>query len=408
MKRAAALLIAVFMMLVPFAADVYAAKATGKTSSSGIEKDLILGITDFKGKIEVKKPMKTYSQQNFDKFYDEVYEVLEGLMVDKRFFYVTDDVSCSGKYHDGTATVYVTMHYNCTKNQYSANKKKFDKALGEMMAGMDKKWTDVQKAAYLHDKLALNTTYLIRGSGRYTGTTYSALVEKKALCAGYARTYSLLLNEAGIENRYIVGDATNNRGTDSHAWNLVKIGKSWYHVDCTYDDADTTTDGKKYPYYVQHEYFLKSDKALTRHSNYEKGIAKSTLYDKMDWDSYSRFAYYGSGIIYYSDGAIKSFNTKTNKVSKLLSAKDNWIIDTKKGTMYYDKSFCTLVYRKKMIYYNLAHSVYRYDPKTGKVKAIYTNTKSDDMIIAIYEKDNKLYGTFEDFYNHTKECVIPD
>ena len=54
MKRAAALLIAVFMMLVPFAADVYAAKSTGKTAASGIEKDLILGLTDFKGKIEVK------------------------------------------------------------------------------------------------------------------------------------------------------------------------------------------------------------------------------------------------------------------------------------------------------------------------------------------------------------------
>lgn len=58
----------------------------------------------------------------------------------------------------------------------------------------------------------------------------------------------LLLKQAGIEAMIIVGP-TKPDGV-GHAWNLVKIGKSYYHLDATWDEGKS--EDKWY-------YFLKSD-----------------------------------------------------------------------------------------------------------------------------------------------------
>ena len=56
-------------------------------------------------------------------------------------------------------------------------------------------------------------------------TDYHALVEGVSVCQGYALATKLLFDEAGFESRVIFS-------TD-HAWNLVKIGDSYYHLDST-------------------------------------------------------------------------------------------------------------------------------------------------------------------------------
>ena len=51
----------------------------------------------------------------------------------------------------------------------------------------------------------------------------------KAICDGYASTFKKMCIYTGIKCEYI---ASNN-----HAWNLVKIGKKWYHYDTTWNDC---------------------------------------------------------------------------------------------------------------------------------------------------------------------------
>ena len=62
------------------------------------------------------------------------------------------------------------------------------------------------------------------------------------VCDGYARCYRRLMQRAGIETYYV--DAANIDGWDKtgHAWNLVKIGENYYHVDVCWDDGKTGTD----------------------------------------------------------------------------------------------------------------------------------------------------------------------
>ncbi len=62
---------------------------------------------------------------------------------------------------------------------------------------------------------------------------YGALVNRKAICVGFATTVQLLMDMAGVECVTVVGAAF--RSTEDHAWNMVRLNGDWYCVDATWD-----------------------------------------------------------------------------------------------------------------------------------------------------------------------------
>ncbi len=62
-------------------------------------------------------------------------------------------------------------------------------------------------------------------------SAYGAAVEGKAVCQGYSLLLYRLLQELGIKNRMISGEA----GGISHIWNIVEIDGYWYNMDTTWD-----------------------------------------------------------------------------------------------------------------------------------------------------------------------------
>lgn len=107
---------------------------------------------------------------------------------------------------------------------------------------------DREKAHYLHDYIASNVAYEFSEDDQ---TAYGALVEGKAVCAGYARAYQYLLQKAGIKAWYVTGNGLNpTTGTsERHGWNLVFIDGKCYYTDVTWDDQVSDT---------YHAYFLLS------------------------------------------------------------------------------------------------------------------------------------------------------
>ena len=68
------------------------------------------------------------------------------------------------------------------------------------------------------------------------GTPYGALIEHRAVCAGYATTFRLFMQMLDIECMVV-------HSTDCiHSWDLVKIDDHWYHVDI-YSDVDSAMYG---------------------------------------------------------------------------------------------------------------------------------------------------------------------
>lgn len=110
---------------------------------------------------------------------------------------------------------------------------------------------DIQKVKVLHDWVCSHT--------EYNNQDQNALVQNNSdnglfffdstQCQGYSNAYDLLLHEAGIEG-YTVCNNT-------HAWNIVKLGGHYFHVDTTWDDGDT----------VSHKWFLKTDREIKKEKN---------------------------------------------------------------------------------------------------------------------------------------------
>ena len=60
---------------------------------------------------------------------------------------------------------------------------------------------------------------------------YGALVLKKAVCLGIACGFKILCTEIGIPTIVVSGKADE----EGHAWNIIEIEHTFYHVDCTWD-----------------------------------------------------------------------------------------------------------------------------------------------------------------------------
>lgn len=64
---------------------------------------------------------------------------------------------------------------------------------------------------------------------------YGALIEKSAVCEGYARAAQLIFSLCEVESYYVTGDTS----AGGHAWNMVKIDNEFYHLDSTWNDVDS-------------------------------------------------------------------------------------------------------------------------------------------------------------------------
>ena len=82
---------------------------------------------------------------------------------------------------------------------------------------------DYEKALWLYDQLIVNLT---PGA---SDDALTALTEFSASPLGYANAYTALMRAAGFEIQTVVGNNT--------AWNVVKLGGAWTHVDVWADDA---------------------------------------------------------------------------------------------------------------------------------------------------------------------------
>ena len=69
-------------------------------------------------------------------------------------------------------------------------------------------------------------------------TVVGALIDKKAVCEGYARALVHLLQLCGIEAAEAVGDI--RKDGIPHAWCIARIDGNYYYLDPTWDDRSNT------------------------------------------------------------------------------------------------------------------------------------------------------------------------
>lgn len=132
----------------------------------------------------------------------------------------------------------------------SAVKSQIDAWMPQIQAG----GTEVAKAKIAHDLIINKVQY---DMGYYYGSydnpfhqsAYSVFADDYTVCAGYTKAFTILMNGAGVDTIAVT--------SSDHAWNLININDSWYHLDCTWDDADGR-NGKDAIY----EFFCRSYNAI--------------------------------------------------------------------------------------------------------------------------------------------------
>lgn len=170
----------------------------------------------------------------------------------------------------GTATVTATAggkEYTCKVTVYTKN---VDMRVDQVIRSVIRKdMTRYEKVKAVHNWMIRNVKYdyyrLKQGYiPRVSHTAKGALVKKVAVCDGYAHAFQMIMKKLKIPCRFVVGSS----GGVGHAWNMVKLGGKWYHVDVTFDDPiingrNTNTT----PYYT---YFMKSSSVMKKSHNWVK------------------------------------------------------------------------------------------------------------------------------------------
>lgn len=132
--------------------------------------------------------------------------------------------------------------------------------------------SDFEKVVFFHDRIVTGCEF--SQSEEHVNSSYGVLVTGYAQCEGYAAAMALLCDRAGIPNYIVCG--TNENG-ETHAWNKMVVGGSWYNSDCTRDDPILKRDD---PGFVRHDYCLISDAEIDGITHFPdevyRGIAPCT------------------------------------------------------------------------------------------------------------------------------------
>ncbi|MBQ7646551.1 MAG: hypothetical protein IJS94_04705 [Clostridia bacterium] len=251
---------------------------------------------------------------------------------------------------------------------------------------------DAEKALLVHDRLAVLNEYDITYNLPNTHDMYGALVNHISVCEGYAQAYCYLLDSLGIRSYMITSDTLN------HAWNIVYIDGTKYHVDVTWDDPTYDITGR-----VLHNNFLLSSSALYNAgsnghvaNDYDTSPVDTT-YDTYYWQDSSTEFRYLNGRLYYIDEESETLSVRENGAStQLVSVSDTW---RSQGGGYWLVNFSKLSGNSRYLFYSTAKKVFRYDPATGDSSVAYEPDLSSYNSFSIYgfKADSKYF--YLDVYN---------
>ena len=136
----------------------------------------------------------------------------------------------------------IDLIFNSVSRKLDTAKPEFENAASAIAKTTYGMYTDYEKEVQVHDELISKVVY--DRNAPLNQSAYSALVNGRTVCAGYARAFQYIMQQLGIPCYYVTGYAGEN-----HAWNIVQLEDGYYNVDATWDDTDPNT----------HDYFNCSD-----------------------------------------------------------------------------------------------------------------------------------------------------
>ena len=171
-----------------------------------------------------------------DSLFDHTGAPKEGDYLRRDIGYSAISMGISGTTQDGVTTwTYTFILTDVNYYTTAAQEREMDQEVSRVLSSLalDGK-SQKEKIDAIYNYLIRNVKYvsdaeLADESNVIKYSSYAALVRHSAVCQGFAGAFYRLCLESGIDSRIVSSDAMN------HAWNIVELDGSYYHLDATWD-----------------------------------------------------------------------------------------------------------------------------------------------------------------------------
>ena len=268
---------------------------------------------------------------------------------------------------DGTVTTVRPYYdYRVTPERIA----EYEERIGFILSGIDPALSDLEKVIVLHERFCMEGEYDLDSP-----ESHDLVCNGVGVCRAYARALCDCLRRLGIEARYVSSREMN------HAWNLVKLGGHWYHIDATFDDSVYCCGS------VSHNWFLKSDAAISRdHSGWaltsfltgEYLFADDTSFDQgMPWEDARQSVVVAAPGVWYTLRAVPGAAENLRLVEwrsgferEVCAISARWPADV---SVNYSSLRSALFLLDGRLFFNDANCIYAFDPAAGRTETVYTD-----------------------------------
>ena len=128
----------------------------------------------------------------------------------------------------------IQVGYTMNSAKALSAKKKYTKAINSIVKKARKKSSRKAQVTVVNNEIKRIAQYDYTFSRKNRYNAYGALVEKRAVCNGYATAFKAVMDKLGIPNGYRFNKDR------SHIWNTVKINGKTLNVDVTWNDTSNS------------------------------------------------------------------------------------------------------------------------------------------------------------------------
>ena len=152
------------------------------------------------------------------------------------------------RYYPDSANVELSPEYLFDKNKIKDHQKAM-KARVEKLVRPAVTMAELEKEQYVHDFICQNVHY-DKLKKSYSHEILGPLGQGVGVCEGIAKTVKILCDQLGIWCIVVISEANPEKNIKyRHAWNIVKIGGAYYHLDATFDNTLSHMGPVRYDYF---------------------------------------------------------------------------------------------------------------------------------------------------------------
>lgn len=298
-------------------------------------------------------------------------------------------------YADNTVTYFYNQRGYVTKVEFTYTmgpeereeaSRIYEQEVDYIVSLVDPALSEAEKALFVHDYLIASYSYDVEESNF---DALSLFRERNGVCQAYSLAYMAVLRELDIDVVMVTSDEMN------HAWNLVEIDGSWYHVDLSFDDPAPDRMGR-----VLHENFLLDDEGIkntpTPHYGWGSSVrCLSKSWGNPIWQGGTSRMICLDRQWYYIDPKTMSLAVSAfdgSRRSDVYRFRERWTASYE-GDSYYVGVFSGLSECLGYLFVNTPYDIIIYSPKTG-FSNVYLENNSEQKIFGstIYKYSLEYYA----------------